>query len=591
MIVDDRLDTVLQTQAAGRAGLNTQFRQLVDLLGRTPDSAWSDQHCAALGRVDVLHARLGDAAAAVLIGLCALRSPKLIRHLAGLGPRTAIAAISRAQLDDAAWLQLVPALPIQARGALRHRSDLSGPVAALLERLGIDDFVLAGPVHDTTPNATDLPAVDEPVVLAPPPPTPTPTVLVPLSPVAQRRADTIARDSTPRAGIGAIVQRIEAFRRHRQSDTPGEPGQTRLPFAEDPATEPLAKSITIAIDPVGTIIAAEGVDPALLVGHMLFAAESDAAAAWVDASTLQAFAARLPIVGGQLVLEGAPRIAGSWRIDAAPRFGSEGGQFNGYHARLRRPAPVSARDVEAIAPADHGGADSLQQLLHELRTPINAIQGFAELIQQQLLGPTPHQYRSLAASIAADAARMLAGFEDVERLVRLETGRAQLEQGEADLAAIMSRLAAQLEPLVGPREVRLRWTIPHEPVPIAIDAIEAERLVWRLLSVLTGAAAPGERLTLALARREPDSRARLVMTLPAALAQRDNDALFAPDIARVGGNVTGMLGHGFALRLAAAEVRSAGGLLERPGAPGSPVLELTLPLMMPLALDRTRAAS
>ena len=66
MIVDDRLDTVLQTQAAGRAGLNTQFRQLVDLLGRTPDSAWSDQHCAALGRVDVLHARLGDAAAAVL---------------------------------------------------------------------------------------------------------------------------------------------------------------------------------------------------------------------------------------------------------------------------------------------------------------------------------------------------------------------------------------------------------------------------------------------------------------------------------------------------------------------------------------------
>jgi len=586
MIVDDRLDTVLQTQAAGRAGLNTQFRQLVDLLGRTPDSAWSDQHDAALRRVDSLHAKLGDAAAAVLIGLCALRSPKLIHHLAGLGPRTAIAAVSRAQLDDAAWLRLVPALPIQARGALRHRSDLSGPVATLLERLGIDDFVLAGPVHDATPNATDLPAVDEPVVMAPPPP----TVLVPLSPLAQRRADAAARDSTPRAGIGAIVQRIEAFRRHRQSDTPGEPGQTRLPFAEDPATEPMAKTITIAIDPVGTIIAAEGVDPALLVGHTLYAAASDAAAAWVDASTWQAFAARLPIVGGQLVLEGAPRIAGSWRIDAAPRFGSEGGHFNGYHARLRRPAPVTAHDAKAIAPADHGGADSLQQLLHELRTPINAIQGFAELIQQQLLGPTPHQYRSLAASIAADAARMLAGFEDVERLVRLETGRAQLEQGEADLAAMMSRLATQLEPLVGPREVRLRWTIPHEPVPIAIDPVEAERLIWRLLSVLTGAAAPGERLTLALARREPDSRARLIMTLPAALAQRDNDALFAPDIARVGSHGTGMLGHGFALRLAAAEVRSAGGLLERPGAPGSPVLELTLPLMMPLALDRTRAA-
>ena len=80
------------------------------------------------------------------------------------------------------------------------------------------------------------------------------------------------------------------------------------------------------------------------------------------------------------------------------------------------------------------------------------------------------------------------------------------------------------------------------------------------------------------------------MTLPQALAQRDNAALFAPDIERAANNGVGMLGHGFALRLTAAEARSAGGQLERPGAPGSPVLELTLPLMMPVALDRNRAA-
>ena len=132
--------------------------------------------------------------------------------------------------------------------------------------------------------------------------------------------------------------------------------------------------------------------------------------------------------------------------------------------------------------------------------------------------------------------------------------------------------------------------MPKEPVPIAIDPAEAERLVWRLLSVLTGAAAPGERLTVALTQREHDGQVRLVMTLPQALAQRDNAALFAPDIARAANNGVGMLGHGFALRLTAAEARSAGGQLERPGAPGSPVLELTLQLMMPVALDRNRAA-
>lgn len=39
MIVDDRLETVLRTVAAGPGALATQMRQLLDLLGRTQPSA------------------------------------------------------------------------------------------------------------------------------------------------------------------------------------------------------------------------------------------------------------------------------------------------------------------------------------------------------------------------------------------------------------------------------------------------------------------------------------------------------------------------------------------------------------------------
>jgi signal transduction histidine kinase len=578
MIVDDRLDTVLQTQAAGRAGLNTQLRQLIDLLGRTPDHAWADGHARALARLDAVHTALGDAAAAVLIRLCTLRSPRLIVHLAARGPRTALAVIDRARLDDADWLRLVPDLPIHARGALRHRRDLSPPVLSLLGQLGIDDFVLTGPEPEAGPIAATTPSSE-----------PSPGVLVALPIAPRRRADAGLQEGSAREGIGAIVRRIEAFRRTRQEEVRGEPGQTRLPFAEDPAAEPVAIAVDIAIDAAGMITATDGVDPALLVGHMPFVPATPAAAASVDGATLAAFGARLPIVAGGLTLDGAARIAGAWRIDAVPQFGADGGQFTGYRARLRRP-PQVPKTPQAGAASGLGGGDILQQLLHELRTPINAIQGFAELIQQQLLGPTPHQYRSLAASIAADAARMLAGFEDVERLVRLETGRARIDPGEADLAAIMTRLVAQLEPLITPREIRLRWTRPAEPMPIAIDPIEAECMLWRLLSTLVGAAAPGERITLSLDSVDHGRTARLVMTLPQALALRDDDALFAPDIARSSSGM-GMLGHGFALRLAAAEIRAAGGRLERPGAAGSPVLDMTLPLMVPVALDRNLAAS
>jgi two-component system, OmpR family, sensor kinase len=572
MIVDDRLDTVLSTEVAGHTGRNTQLRQLVDILGGAPDDSQPSARAAqAFERLAALHADLGDEAGAVLVGLCRLRSARLVAHLATLGPRTALAAIGRARLNDREWLALIPGLPVQARGALRHRRDLGTPVIALLKRLGVDDFALPQP---DPPPAAEVPP---PLPLAP---------VIPLPIDTPRHAEAGSRQQ----GIGAIVRRIEAFRRTRQEDRADATAQPGLPFADDGGHEPVAIALDLAIDAAGMICAADGIDPALLVGHRPFAAPNPAVAASADAATLAAFRARLPIVAGTVMFDGAAAIAGTWRIDAAPLFGNDGGQFTGYRARLRRP-PQRAVQPDAVQ-AGSAGADALHQLLHELRTPINAIQGFAELIQQQMLGPTPHQYRGIAASIAADAARMLAGFEDVERLVRLETGRVQVEPGETDLGLVLTRLITQIEPLMLPREIRLRWTVPPEPVPVGLAPEEAERTLWRLLSTLVGAAAPGERMALSLDFAGGGRTARLVATLPSALALRDDTALFAPDIVRGNGVPgMGMLGHGFALRLCGAELRAVGGTLERPGAPSSPVLEMAWPLARTVALDRRPIAS
>ncbi|WP_428334628.1 hypothetical protein [Novosphingobium sp.] len=328
MIVDDRLETVLRTQTAGQAGHHTQLRQLVDIVGRTPAAAWSDRHDEAVARIGALHKTLGDAAAAAMIGSCTIRSPHLIAHLVTMGPRTALVAIGRARITDAQWLQLVPALPIHARGALRHRRDLSPPVLALLGQLGIDDFVLSAPERDA-PEAGPEPVAPAAVV----------------TPIRAEPAPA------PREGIGAIVRRIEAFRRTRDSEERAHAeqhppiGQQPSLFALHGGTEPPARLIDIATDAGGTIVAADGVDPAMLIGHMPFAPASAAAAASVDAAALAAVRARRPIVAGALQMDGAARIAGVWRIDGVPMFGIDGGQFTGYRARLRRPGADSGPDL------------------------------------------------------------------------------------------------------------------------------------------------------------------------------------------------------------------------------------------------------
>jgi signal transduction histidine kinase len=545
MRFDDRLSTVLRKPVTGDAIARIQYRQLLDLLGTTPTEAHTPQIDAAYLRLAELSRQIPATERAAMLGepLLRLRNPRLVAQLAEDEPGVATEALASADLGEEQWLDLIPALPIRAHGIVRHRRTLPARVEALLERLGVTDRGL--------PPAAMPPAAALSVVASPPAPPP------PQPAAADESID----------GIGAIVRRIEQFRRTRQQqEEDGASGEApRLPLGdlEDRRHRPL-ELFDFATDVEGQIVWSDPAAAAMVVGFRLATRDADSPAQ-ASAGLVSAFRQFQPIRGERLELSGAPAIAGVWEADAAPRFDQPGGRFAGYCGRMRRPAAGGAQP-SAKAGAD-SGADRMRQILHELRTPVNAIQGFAEVIQQQLFSPTPHEYRALAAAVASDSARILAGFDELERLVKLDSGAVEIEAGSCDLAAVLATTIAQLEPYCGKRGGSLLLEDPAEagPVPVAMARGEAERLAWRLLATLAGAAAPGEAVRLKL-RAPRDGMARLTLHLPMALAARDDDALFhataaAPPPPQA--LSAGMFGTGFALRLAAAEACAAGGLLER----------------------------
>lgn len=310
----------------------------------------------------------------------------------------------------------------------------------------------------------------------------------------------------------------------------------------------------------------------MVIGTRLFTPQRLDQDAGIDATLERAFMRRQPISWGEISLTGAPAIAGDWIVDAAPQF-SDGGHFTGYSGRFRR-SPDAAEHPSLPEARE---ADRIRQLLHELRTPVTAVQGYAEVIQQQLFGPAPHEYRALAAAIAADAARILAGFDELDRLARLETGAMAIEPGEADLAALVRRTISQLSPVLEPRGAGVALALPEATtLLVAIDPDNAEVLAWRLLASLGAACGNGERITAQLDPLIGAGRAiaRLTCVLPARLAAEDN--LFAATVRPASSAINaGLFGAGFALRLARAEARAAGGALVLDGAS----LVLTLPLL------------
>lgn len=525
MHFDDRLSTVLRAPPAGTAAARTQYRQLVDLIGTMPSAARGEEMDKAWVRLAELSAMLTptDRVAALGEPGLRLRNPRLVAELCRTEPALAAAAIRVARLREEAWLDLMPALPAAALGAIRQRSDLTPRVADLCQRLGLAPIGLPA-----AGNGSQIAANDE---QAPPLP-------------------------QPSEGIGAIVQRIEAYRKRRANmagigaaPAPAPEVQHSLPL---PPARPL-ESISFICDESGRIVWADQLAATPTLGLQI-AARDEASPARSAPEVVADFHRRRPIRGGALHIAGAATVAGNWQVDAAPRF-DKLGRFTGYAGRLRR-APQAAP-----AEASGGEADRLRQLLHELRTPVNAIQGFAEVIQQQLFGPTPHAYRAHAAAIAGDAARMLAAFDELERLAKLETGAIALETGESDLAATIGELAAQINAHLESRQAGFD-VAPVHATPVGLAHDEVERLAWRLLAALAGVIAPRERLRLALSR--DDTTVRLVLPLPSALATQD-DVFHAAVPSGASSISASMFGIGFALRLAASEAKAAGGSLSRQG--------------------------
>jgi signal transduction histidine kinase len=535
MHFDDRLATVLRHRAASGRAARTQFRQLVDLLDAPRGGRESSQLASAWLRLGALGEAIpaGERAAMLRDPAVRIRNAELVAHLAEDEPEVAAAALVRARLDEDDWEALIPRLPIRARGFLRLRRDLPERARELLERLGIHDRGLPTPAPLAGANDDGEPFATAETTTAP-----------------------IAEDSE----IGALVKRIEQFRLARSSSPPS-PDDPRLPLGDRAAEadRPAPRAIAFTTDRDGRIDWAEPALAPALVGTRLEEAGRGAALA---------IAARQPIVAAAVTLEGARAIAGDWIVDAAPRFGESSGNFLGHVGCLRRPAGDEAAPDTPPAPSE---SDRIRQLLHELRTPVGAIQGFAEVIQQQLFGPVPHEYRAHAAAIVGDSARVLAGFDELDRLARLEGGVLALEPGACDFAGIVTRLASQLQLVLDPRMAAFTVVMADGEAPVPLTRPDGEGLAWRVLATIAGAAGAGEQMALSLARSAEEMV--LGCELPATLAA-EKDVFAATARAASGSLSAGAFGAGFTLRLARAEAVAAGGSLAR--------VDDTLLLVLPL---------
>jgi signal transduction histidine kinase len=260
---------------------------------------------------------------------------------------------------------------------------------------------------------------------------------------------------------------------------------------------------------------------------------------------MRAFMVRAPFRDAALTLAGDGLVAGEWKISGVPAFDPADGRFRGYRGiALREPGA-------AAAPAEPAGdllsdPDSLRELVHEIKTPLNAIIGFAEIIEGQYLGPADRRYRERAMDIVEQARLLVTAIDDLDFAAKVHSsggGHHRVALGE-----LVERIAPGLAELASGRGVELERPRRTAEATAAVEPQLADRLIFRMFSAMISEAQAGERMRLSV--DQAGENCRVSITCPAALSGLSDEQLF--------GGGPKALQQGFSLRLVRGLARIAG---------------------------------
>ncbi len=176
--------------------------------------------------------------------------------------------------------------------------------------------------------------------------------------------------------------------------------------------------------------------------------------------------------------------------------------------RSATPAPEAAPGPGAPPPgADQQVRlqiqDTIARLTHDLRTPLNSIIGFSDLLLTGLGGKLSDKQREFIDAIHRNGHVLLSLINDMLDWSTIESGRAPLRLEEVDLGALVADLRAMTEPVIGSSGLHVHWP---EAARLAGTKVRGDRkrLLQLLLNLVDNArkfTPIGGTMSLSLVRR------------------------------------------------------------------------------------------
>src|SRR5207248_2375743 len=126
-------------------------------------------------------------------------------------------------------------------------------------------------------------------------------------------------------------------------------------------------------------------------------------------------------------------------------------------------------------------SEFLARISHELRTPMNSINGYSEMLLQALYGDLNPKQLDRVERILRNGQNLLALIDDLLDISKIDAGKMELDIQPLDLKAQLTSTISNLESQASTKGLYLNLEVPEDLPHVQADPMRLNQIMTNLL--------------------------------------------------------------------------------------------------------------
>jgi signal transduction histidine kinase len=181
--------------------------------------------------------------------------------------------------------------------------------------------------------------------------------------------------------------------------------------------------------------------------------------------------------------------------------------------------------AEALETADRLKSEFISNVSYELRTPLNTIIGFAEILANQYFGELNARQTEYCRGIIGSSERLLTIINDILDLASIEAGRMTLDREPVEPKALLDTVCGIMNEWARSQNLKLNVDCPPDLGPIDVDERRLKQALCNLISNAIKFTPPGGTISIT-GRIENDEAIFSVVDTGIGIAAEDQERVF-----------------------------------------------------------------